>query len=104
MMHDNQVKIKKEKGDVDVAQMSDENYYPYGTSLSIDDELVDELKADSFAAGDIVEIKAYAFIESKSETSSNEHSSKTVRLQLTSMSLEREADNDGRAKRMYGDE
>lgn len=100
-MPEDQVKINKESSSSDSVCCSDENHYPYGTSLNIDDELVDELNAGNLAVGDVVEVRGYAFVDSKSEHSSKEHTSKSIRLQMTSMKLNRE--NDDHAKQMYGD-
>lgn len=80
---------------------SDDAYYPYGTSLNIDDDLVDELDAGNLAVGDVVEIRGYAFVDSKSEYSNKEGSDKSIRLQMTSMKIDRE--NDDRVKQLYGD-
>ncbi len=99
-MMEEMVKIKKEKQSRDVTCCSDDNYYPYGTSISIDDDLVDELNAGNLVVGDIIEIKAHAFVDSKSESSNKEGSNKSIRLQLTSMNIERK--DDDRIKQMYG--
>jgi len=100
-MPEDQVKIKKESSSMGVTCCSDENYYPYGTSISIDDDLVDELDAGNLAVGDVVEVRGYAFVDSKSEYSSKDSSSKSIRLQMTSMKIDRE--NDDVVKRMYGE-
>ena len=100
-MTDDQVKIKNESSSEGVTCCSDGDYYPYGTSVSVEDDLVDELNAGNLAVGDVVKVSAYAFVDSKSKHSSKEGSNKTVRLQLTSMKLDRE--NDDHAQQMYGD-
>jgi len=100
-MPEDQVKIKKESSSMGVTCCSDENYYPHGTSISIDDDLVDELDAGNLAVGDVVEVRGYAFVDSKSEYSSKDSSSKSIRLQMTSMKIDRE--NDDVVKRMYGE-
>ena len=99
-MPEDQVKINKESSSMGVTCCSDENYYPYGTSLSIDDDLVDDLDAGNLAVGDVVEIRAYAFVDSKSEHSDSAGSNKSIRLQLTSMKVDRESDD--RIKQLYG--
>ena len=102
-MPEDQVKIKKEShSSMGMTCCSDDNYYPYGTSLSIDNDLVDELNAGNLAVGDVVEIRGYAFVDSKSEHSNSEGSEKSIRLQMTSMKVDRE--NDDRIKQMYGGE
>lgn len=100
-MPEDQVKIKKEPTSPGVACCSDDNYYPYGTSLSLEDDLVDDLNAGNLAVGDVVEVRGYAFVDSKSEHSSKEGSNKSIRLQMTSMKVSRE-END-RIKTLYGD-
>ena len=100
-MPEDQVKIKKESSSMGVTCCSDGDYYPYGTSISIDDDLVDELNAGNLAVGDVVEVRGYAFVDSKSEHSSKESSSKTIRLQLTSLKIDRE--NDDTIKQLYGE-
>jgi len=98
---EDQVKIKKESSSMDVTCCSDGSYYPHGTSLSFDDDLVDELGAGNLAVGDVVEVRGFAFVDSKSERSSTEGSSKSIRLQLTSIKLERETGD--RIKQLYGE-
>ncbi len=102
MMHKDQVKIKKQSEMTNgMTRCSDEDYYPYGTSLSIDDELVDELGLTSLAVGDVVELSGYAFVDSKSENSNKEGSSKNIRLQMTSINIERE--DDDVVTKLYGE-
>lgn len=101
-MPEDQVKIRKESSpSAGLTCCSDGDHYPYGTSISIDDDLVDELGADNLAVGDVVEVRGYAFVDSKSEHSTKESSSKSIRLQMTSMKVDRE--DDDRAVRLYGD-
>jgi hypothetical protein len=100
-MPEDQVKIKKEHSSNGVTCCSDSNYYPYGTSISIEDDLVEELDAGNLAVGDVVEIRGYAFVDSKSEHSDKESSTKTIRLQMTSMKLTRETDDV--VKKLYGE-
>lgn len=100
-MPEDQVKIKKESSSNNVGCCSDSNYYPYGTSISLEDDLVDELNVSNLAVGDVVEIRGYAFVDSKSERSDKESFSKTIRLQMTSMKVERE--NDDVIKQLYGE-
>lgn len=100
-MPEDQVKIKKEsESSPQVTCCSDGDFYPYGTSLSVDDELVDELGAGSLAVGDVVEVRGFAFVDSKSEHSSKDHTSKSIRFQMTSMSVKRETDD--AVKQLYG--
>ena len=100
-MTEDQVKIKKESSSQDVCCRSDGDYYPYGTELTIENGLVDELDAGNLAVGDVVEVRGYAFVDSKSEHSNKEGSDKSIRLQMTSMKLDRETDD--RVKQLYGE-
>jgi len=100
-MPEDQVKIKKETSSPGVTCCSDENYYPYGTGLNFEDEMVDEMGVGNLAVGDVVEIRGYAFVDSKSEHSSKEGSNKSVRLQMTSIRVDRESDD--RIKTLYGE-
>ena len=102
-MPEDQIKIKKESsGSNGLTCCSDGSHYPYGTGLSIDNDLVDELNAGNLAVGDVVEIRGYAFVDSKSEHSNSEGSEKSIRLQMTSMKVDRETDD--RVKQLYGGE
>jgi len=101
-MPEDQVKIKKEASSMGVTCCSDENYYPYGTALSFDDELVEELGVGNLARGDVVEVRGYAFVNSISSRDDEDGSHKSIRLQMTSMKIARETDDV--AKRIYGDD
>ena len=100
-MPENQVKIKKMDDSSDSVVSSDGDYYPYGTSLSVEDEMIDELKAESFVVGDLIEVRGYAFVDSTSMHMSKEHKSKSLRLQLTSLKLT--LDKNDRAESLYGE-
>jgi hypothetical protein len=100
-MPDDQVKIKKESPSAGVTCCSDGDYYPYGTSINIEDDLVDDLNAGNLAVGDVVEVRGYAFVDSKSEHSNKESTNKSVRLQLTSLKVDRETDD--AVAQLYGD-
>lgn len=100
-MPDDQVKIKKQSYESDgMVCCSDGDHYPYGTSLRFDKDMIEELGIDSLAVGDVVEIRAFAFVDSKSEHSNTEYSDKTVGLQLTSIKVKREEGD--RAEQLYG--
>ena len=100
-MHGDQVKIKKESESKELDCCSDGAYYPYGTSLSVNDDLVDELDIGGLAVGDVVEVRGYAFVNSKSEHSNSDGSGKNINLQLTSLRVNRE--DDDRVKQLYGE-
>lgn len=101
-MPEDQVRIKKESSpSAGVTCCSDGDYYPYGTSLHFDDDLVDELEAGNLAVGDVVEVRGFAFVDSKSEYSDTDGTNKSIRLQMTSMEVRRETDD--RIKQLYGE-
>ncbi len=100
-MPEDLVKIKKESCESDgMVSCSDGSHYPYGTSLSFDDDMIEELELGGMAVGDLVEVRGYAFVDRKSEHSSTEHSHKSIGLQLTSVKVQRETGD--RVEQMYG--
>lgn len=100
-MPQDQVKIKKESSDHNTSHLgSDGSHYPFGTQLRFEDEMIEELEAGNLAVGDIVEIRAFAFVDSKSEHIDTDSSSKHLSIQLTTIKLRRE-DSD-RAEQLYG--
>lgn len=102
-MSDDQVKIKKESSSSPGLNCcSDGEYYPYGTSLNLEDDVIDELGIGALTVGDVVEVRGYAFVDSKSEHSDKEHTSKSIRLQMTSIKVNRETDD--RIKQLYGEQ
>ena len=102
-MPEDQVKIvPKSNSDDGYICCSDGMHYPYGTSISIRDEMIDELGVDALALGDVVEVRGYAFVNSKSEYSRKDEQSKNLDLQLTSLKLRREEDD--AVKQLYGDQ
>ena len=100
-MPEDQVKISKDSIADNAVRASDGGSYPWGTGLHFDDELIDELGVEGLGVGDVVEVRGFAFVESKSEHSSKDHSSKSISLQMTSIKLRRETDD--RAVQLYGD-
>ena len=100
-MSNDQIKIKKEPNSSNTVCCSDGEHYPYGTSLSFENELVEQLGIESLIVGDIVEVKAYAFVNGKSEYSSTDNDGdKNISIQLTSVSVRRESDD--KASQLYG--
>jgi hypothetical protein len=99
-MPEDYTKIKKAADSQESVCCSDGDHYPYGTGLSLEDDLVEDLGIGAVAVGDVVVVRGYAFVDSKSEHSSRDHSSKTIRLQLTSLKIDRETDD--RVKQLYG--
>lgn len=102
-MAEDQVKIKKEQASAgSIGCCSDGNHYPWGTSLRFQDELLDELGIEALATGDIVEVRGFAFVDSKSEHSSADHSEKSISIQMTSIKVHR--DESDHAEQLYGPE
>jgi hypothetical protein len=102
-MPEDMVKVKKQSDMSDgMVCCSDSNHYPYGTSLSLEDDMIEELGIGSLGVGDVVEVRMYAFVDSKSEHNDRDSSSKSIRLQSTSMKVRREEDD--RVKQLYGGE
>jgi hypothetical protein len=98
-MSDDQVKIKKESGP-GMTCGSDGSHYPYGTSLNLENDMVDALEVGNLAIGDVVEVRGFAFVDSKYTSSDKDGTDKSVRLQMTSMKLVREEDD--RVTKLYG--
>lgn len=100
------VEIKKEKYEGGSLSCCEEPYYPYGTSLDLRDELVDDLNVGALAVGDVVEVRAFAVVTSKSEHQREDQdgsdSSKNLSIQLTQMKVRREEDDNDRVKTLYG--
>ena len=96
-------KIAKEKENFDGIESSSEAHYPYGTSLSFDDDLVDTLKLDDLDVGDVVEVTALAKVTMKSEHDSERNSSKSVSIQLTEVEIYPEKSEPDRASELYPD-
>ena len=98
MSIDGMVKIKKERGDS--IMPSSEAYYPYGTSLSLDDDTYDACGCAGMAVGDEVMVMGVGTVESKNESESGEGSHKSIRIQLTGIKVKRK-DPDAAAT-LYG--
>ena len=85
-------------------------HFPYGTSLSFADDLADEVGFDNLSLGDVVEVRALAFVKRKmtseesekgeSEGGDMEESTKRIELQLTSADVLPQSPD--RATQMYG--
>jgi len=95
------VKIKKESSSHNISMHSDGAYYPYGTSISVEDDMLDELDLNNLSVGDVVEVKGFAFVDSKDERKSKKSSRKEIRLQFTSIKIHLEEDD--AVIQMYGE-
>lgn len=99
-MPDDLVKIKKDSGS-EVCCASDGEHYPYGTRLSFESDLIDELGLDALSVGDVVMVKAIAFVESKSVHESGSMKHKDVGIQLTAIKINR--DDVDMVDKLYGE-
>lgn len=78
--------------------------YPYGTNLEFTGDLAEALNVDDYSAGDLVEVRALAFVKRKSEDSEGDGDvEKEFRLQLTEVNLTKASSNPGRIEVLYGD-
>ena len=99
-MPEDMVKIKKSTENAGLCCDVNDDHYPYGTRLNFDNDLIDELDIGQLVPGDVVEVRAFAFVNSKSEYSTEENSDKDMSLQLTSVKVRREVSD--KAKELYG--
>lgn len=95
------VDLKMKPGSEEPGVEMGESPYPYGTSLCIKDDLIEELGASSLKVGDIVEVRAFAVVERTAEYDDGEGPEKSVDLQLTSMKLSKGKED--RIEQMYGE-
>lgn len=100
-MTDKMIKIKKETGGHMLDCCSDGQYYPYGTSIRVEDEMVEDLGITELIVEDVVEIRGFGFIDSKHENSNAGGSeSKSISIQITDLKIKRKADDDV-VKKLY---
>lgn len=99
-MPQDQVKIKKDSTKGSVLSSSDGNRYPWGTELRFEGEMIEELGIQSLDVGDIVEVRGFAFVESKSEHKNIDDSDKSISFQMTTIKMQRETSD--RAEELYG--
>jgi len=98
-MTDDMIPIKKEKEGHMLDCCSDGQYYPYGTSLRFEDGLIESLNIGGLAVEDIVEIRAFGFVENKHESSNSTkdgggHESKSIGIQITGLKIKRKVEDD----------
>lgn len=101
-MPEDLIDIKKNKSESSAICCPDNEEYPYGTCLNFEDEMVDSLGIGGLAINDIIEIRGFAYVKSKSEHNSEDHSSKSVSLQLTAVKVTPAKET--RVNKMYGDD
>lgn len=90
------IPIKKDNHDSMMSCCSDGEYYPYGTSLDIDGDLIESLGIGELITDDVVEIRAVGFVNSKHETSysGDEEGHKSMGIQITDLKIKRKAEED----------
>lgn len=95
-MKKDMVSVKKESYDGHMLDCcSDGEHYPYGTSLHIENDLIDQLGIGELTTEDVVEIRAVAFINSKHENSrSSGENSKSMGIQITDLKIKRKVEED----------
>jgi hypothetical protein len=103
-MPQDMVEIKKEKYEEGCCVPSDGDHYPYGTSLTLRDDLIEDLGVGALTVGDMVEVRALAVVTSKSEREDEDtngvESEKRLEIQLTQIKVRREGED--RVKQLYG--
>lgn len=101
MAHDpSMIDIKKTAKPRNDVFSSDDDSFPFGTRLHLEDGLVEALGIEALSPGDIVEVKGFAVVKSKSEHSDTEGSTKDMSLQMTFIKVKRE--DDDRVEQLYG--
>lgn len=100
-MPNDMIKLTKGSTGNDVVACGSEAHYPWGTSLSLEDDMIEKLGVDALAAGDIVEVRGYAIVEYKNESSrADGDNSKSMSLQFTELKVDRESPD--RVETLYG--
>lgn len=93
------VEITKEKYNEDMpccGTEEEDSHYPWGTSITLRDELIEALGLSECKAGEEVMIKAKAFVISKrvsteASVGSEEEKDATIEIQLTSIEIGKES-------------
>ena len=93
------VTIKKESSS-DGAVPSSESHYPYGTSLDLQGDMIDELGVSGLTVGDVVEVHGFAVVERKSEHEDGDGVDRSMSIQLTQLKLS--GDTPDAAEELYG--
>ena len=96
--------VPEKQDDCCVDYDPNEKRYPYGTSLTLEDEIAEAVGFDALAAGDVVEVRAKAFIKrtrsvDEAEAGEADESRKSIDIQLTDIELVPESPD--RASQLY---
>ena len=82
---------------------SDDKYYPYGTSLCIEDEDIDTLGLSNVKIGDVIELRGSVVVTAISQRADDGgEDSKSVSLQFTKITTLNDTQT-ARVKTLYGD-
>lgn len=84
----------------DTAVISDNDGYPWGTRIHLEDDVIEQLGVEALAVGDTVVVVAIAEVKSKSEYADDENTSRSLTLQLTDMEVKRQ--DPDTAEQLYG--
>lgn len=96
-------KIKKEKTDGQTVISESQEHYPWGSSLSFENEMVDELGLNECDVDHKVAFSGVAFVESKSSSKVKDQGlSQSIRLQITDIKFKKN-DSKDRSDTMYGE-
>ena len=76
------------------------NGYPWGTELSFENDMIEDLEIGALAPGDVVEVRGFAVVVSKNERSDADNTEKSMSLQMTFLKVDRETDD--AATQLYG--
>lgn len=80
---------------------SSDSHYPWGTSITLENETLDSLDVGGLVPGDVVEIKAYATVESISQDADKTKSNRRITMQMTKISIDREPEKVDLASKLY---
>lgn len=105
-MSKHDVEIKRESDSPRSLSCCNGSYYPYGTSLSLEDGLIDELGISALSVGDVVQVTGFAVVTGKSKRRNIDGVDRRFDLQLTTLGVHRDIgdEDEERVKRLYGDD
>ena len=98
-MPEDMVEIKRKSGTRDEVCCLDDGF-PWGTSISLDSGLVEELGVEALSVDDVVEIRGFAVVKHKSEQQDKSGVEKSMSLQITQLKVKREESD--KATQLYG--
>ena len=101
MQDDKMIEIKKVSYQDCCGSGPGDSHYPWGTRITLENETLAALKVDSLAPGDVVEVKAYATVESVSQDADKTKSHRAMTMQITKISVERETEKVDLASQLY---